>query len=101
GVIELERARQRLQHTLGDPAHVSALQAGVVRNAHAGQDGNLLAAEPGHSATAEGDQPRLFGSDPRAARPQEVSDLFFRVHEISVYPAAPHWGPPPVGLSTG
>ena len=101
GVVELERPRQCLQHALRDPAHISALQAGVVRNAHAGQDGDLLPAEPGHAATAEGDQPRLLGRDPGTARRQEVSDLLFRVHEISVDAAPRHWGTLPVALSTG
>jgi hypothetical protein len=32
-VVELERAGQRFQHALRNPAHVSALEAGVVRNA--------------------------------------------------------------------
>ena len=45
GVVELERPSQRLQHAPRDPAHVSALQAGVVRNADAGQDSDLLAAQ--------------------------------------------------------
>ena len=47
GVVELERSGQRLQHAFGDAAQVSAFQAGVVRNADAGQDSDLFAAQPG------------------------------------------------------
>src|SRR5207247_1148092 len=75
GIVELERPRQCLQHALGDPVHVSALQAGVIRSAHAGQHGDLLAAESGHAATAEGAHPRSLRRAPatpstrRAATP--------------------------------
>ncbi len=86
GIVELERPRQCLQHALRDPAHVSTLQAGVVRNAHPGQDGDFLAAEPGHPATAEGAQPRLLGRDPGTARGKELADLLLRVHEMQRKP---------------
>ena len=61
GVVELERPGQCVEHALGDAAHVSALEAGVVRDAHAGQDGDLLAAE-------SGDAPRAVGVQARPAR---------------------------------
>src|SRR6185437_6737744 len=101
GVVEVERPRKCLQHALGDSSHASALQAGVVRNAHSGQDGDLLTTERGHPPTAERDQPRLLGRDPGTARRQEVSDLIFRVHEVSLDAAPRHWGTLPVALSTG
>ena len=44
GVVELERAGQCLQDALRDAVDVAAFQAGVVRNADARQDGDLLAA---------------------------------------------------------
>ena len=81
GVVELERAGQGLQHALRDAAHVAAFEAGVVRNAHAGQDGDLLAAESGHATRAVGAQPRLLRRDPRAAGGQELADLLLRVHD--------------------
>ena len=56
GVVELERSSQRVEHAVGDPIRIAALQAGVVRNAHAGQNGDLLAAQPGNAATAVGAQ---------------------------------------------
>ena len=83
GVVELERAGQRLQHALGDAADVAALQAGVVRDADAGQDGDLLAAQPGNAATPVGVQPRLLGRDPGAAGGEELADLRF----VSTHPA--------------
>src|SRR5207302_9040316 len=85
-VVELERPGQRLQHALRYPAHVSALQARVVRNAHTGQDGDLLATKPGHPATTEGAQPRLLGRDPGATRGEEVADLLLRVHKVQRRP---------------
>jgi hypothetical protein len=66
-VVELERSCQRLQHALGDPVHVTALEAGVVRKAHAGEDGDLLAAQSRNAAPAIGVQPGLLRCDPAAA----------------------------------
>src|SRR5439155_16835252 len=86
---------------LGDPAHVAALQAGVIGNAHTGQHGGILAAEPGHAARAVGAQPRLLGRDPGTARREEVADHLLRVHEISVDLAARLWETVPVALPTG
>ena len=101
GVVELERPRQRLEHALGDAAHVAALQAGVVRDAHAGQDGDLLAAQSGNAATAVGVQSRLLGRDPAAAGGEELADLLFVSTPRSVDPAVGAWGTLPVPLSTG
>ena len=64
GVVELERPGQRLQHALGGAAHVAALQARVVRDAHAGQHRDLFAAQSGDAASAVGRQPGLLGRDP-------------------------------------
>ena len=66
GVVELERPGQCLKHALGGAAHVSAFQARVVRNAHAGQDRDLLAAQAGNATSAVGRQPGLLGRDPGA-----------------------------------
>ena len=80
GVVELERAGECAQHALGDPVHVAALEAGVVRDAHPGQDGDLLAAESGNAARAVAGQPDLVWGDPRTAGGQELADLLFGVH---------------------
>ena len=80
GVVELQRPGERFQDALGDPVNVTALQAGVVRDAHAGQDGDLLAAQSGDAATAVGGQPGLVRGDPGPARGEELADLFLGVH---------------------
>ena len=49
GVVELQRAGERLQHALGDAACVAALEPGVVVDADAGEQRDLLAAEPGNA----------------------------------------------------
>ena len=54
GLVELKGTGQRLQHAFGDAAQVPALQAGVVVNADAGEDRDLLAAEPGNAPRAVG-----------------------------------------------
>jgi hypothetical protein len=65
GVVELERAGQRLEHVLGDAAHVAALEPRVVRDADAGEYRDLLAPQPGDAAAAVGRQPDLLRRDPR------------------------------------
>ena len=101
GVVELKRPSQCFEHAVGDSVDVAALQAGVVRDAHTGQDGDLLAAEPGNAATAVGGQPRLLGRDPGAAGGEELADLLLGLHVPSVDPAVRPWGTLPVPLSTG
>ena len=60
GVVELQRAGERVEHAVGDAAHVAALQARVVRDADARQHGDLLAAQAGHAARPVGRQPGLL-----------------------------------------
>jgi hypothetical protein len=66
----------------------------VVRNAHPGQDGDLLATESGNATTAVGAQPRQLRSDPGAAGGEEVADLLLRVHEIQIRPRCRTLGDP-------
>ena len=94
GVVELERAGQCLQHALGGAAHVSAFQARVVRDAHAGQDRDLLAAQSGNATSAVGRQPGLLGRDPGAAGGQELTDLLLRLHEHQRRPGDARLGDP-------
>ena len=54
GLVELERPGECLEHAFGGPVHVSALETGVVGNADAGQDGDLLAAQSGNAARPVG-----------------------------------------------
>jgi len=101
GLVELQRARQRLKHAFGDTAHVAALQPGVVRDADSGQDRDLLAPEFGKAAAAVDRQADLLRRDPGSPRGQELSDLAPGVHAISVDPCALAWETLPVPLSTG
>ena len=94
GVVELERPGQRLQHPLGGAAHVPALQARVVGNAHAGQDRDLLAAQSGNATSAVGRQPGLLGRDPGAAGGQELTDLLLRLHKNQPRPGDARLGDP-------
>jgi hypothetical protein len=50
GLVQLQRLGEGVQHGLGDPAEVAALQAGVVVDAHPGQQRDLLAAQAGHAS---------------------------------------------------
>ena len=86
GVVELERPSQRLQHAFGDAIHISALEASVVRNADAGEDGDLLAAQSRNAARSVGGQPDLVWGDPRAAGVQKLTDLAPSVHNRRVDP---------------
>jgi len=94
GVVELERPGQCLQHALGGAAHVSALQARVVRDAHAGQDRDLFAAQSGNATSTVGRQPGLLGRDPGAAGGQELTDVLLGLHENQRRPGAARLGDP-------
>jgi hypothetical protein len=52
GLVKPERAGDRVEHAVGDALHVPALDPGVVGNADAGEDGDLLAAQAGDAAGA-------------------------------------------------
>ena len=101
GVVELERSGQRFQHAVGDAAQVSAFQAGVVRNADAGQDGDLFAAQARDASRTVGRQASLLGRDRRPAGREELLDLLPRIHETSLDPGTGGWETLPVPLSTG
>jgi hypothetical protein len=94
GVVELERAGERVGHALGGPVHVPALEAGVVGDADAGQDGDLLAAQSRNATRAVGGQPDLGWSDPSAAGGQELADLASGVHDSKGRPGRPRLGDP-------
>jgi hypothetical protein len=65
GLVELERAGECIQHGLGDPAEVSPLQAGVVVDAHPGQQRDFFPAEPWNAPVAAvGGQACLLRRDP-------------------------------------
>ena len=45
-LVELQRPRKRFEHGLGDTGEVAALEPRVVVDAHAGEERDLLPAEP-------------------------------------------------------
>jgi hypothetical protein len=79
-VVELQRARQRLEHAGGCSGEVAALQACVVGDAHAGEDGDLFASQSGHAAGAVIGQADVGGVELGSAGGQEIADLVARVH---------------------
>ena len=74
------------EHELGDAADVAALQALVVLDAHAGQRGDLLAAQARHAPLAVGGQAGLLRRDLRPARGEELGDVVGGVHGAPRYP---------------
>jgi hypothetical protein len=50
GVVEVKHGGDCVQDAVGGAAGVPALEPGVVLDAHAGEAGDLLAAQPGHAA---------------------------------------------------
>ena len=83
GVVQLQRAGERLEHQLGDAAQIAALEARVVVDADAGQKRDLFPAEPRHSPRpAVRAQPRLLRRDLPAPGGQEFPRLAPRVHDV-------------------
>ena len=61
GLVELQRADEGLEHAVGDALRVAPLEPGVVLDADAGEQRDLLAAEPGDApVTAVRGQPGLL-----------------------------------------
>ena len=79
-VVELQRARQRLEHAVGSSGEVAALQACVRGDAYAGEDGDLFASQSGHAAGAVIGQADVGGFKLGSAGGQEIADLVARVH---------------------
>src|SRR4051795_12527072 len=94
GVVELERSRQRLKHAFGDAAQVSAFQAGVVRNADAGQDSDLFAAQARDASRTVGRHACLLGGNRGAAGGQELLDLLPGLHDDEPRPGHQRVGDP-------
>ena len=87
GLVELQRAGERLENALRDAACVAALEAGVVVDADPGEERDLLAAQAGNAPVATvRAQARLLRCDLRPPRGQELADLVPRVHEPRVTP---------------
>src|SRR3954468_9397188 len=83
GVVELQRACERLEDAVGDAAEVAALEPGVVIDADAGEQRDLFPAQPAHPAVAavHGQASPLRG-DPGAPGGEETADLRPVVHDL-------------------
>jgi hypothetical protein len=81
GVVQLQGPGDGGQHALRGAADVAALQPRVVVEAHAGEHGDLLAAQPGYPPVpAEVGDARLLRGDVRAAGDQELPHLGLGAH---------------------
>ena len=78
-----------LEHLLGRPREVPALEAGVVVDAHAREHRHLLAAQPGDAAVgAPRRQARPLGGEPLPPGRQEVPNLLSVLHAFHATGAA-------------
>src|SRR4029077_5223049 len=85
GLVELKRTSKCLKHALRDTTHVPALEPGVVVDADAGEQRDLLTAKPRNAAVVTVDrQAGLVRRDLGSPGGQEVADLAPRVHKSSV-----------------
>src|SRR5215212_11056361 len=83
GVVELQRPGQRLQDALGDAAETAAFEPGVVIDADAGEQRDLLPAQPSHPAVAAVHrQASPLRSDLGAPGGEEIADLRPVVHDV-------------------
>jgi hypothetical protein len=95
GLVQLQGLSEGVQHALGDPAQVAPLQAGVVVDAHPGQQRDLLPAEARHAPVGAVDgQAGLLRSDPGPPGGQELTDLVAVVHDHRCYVPPSHGGRP-------
>ena len=81
GIFESKRAGERIEHAVGGPLEVAALDAGVIGNADAGQHGDLLAAQARNATGAMQRQTDLVWGQARAARHEKRADVRSGIHE--------------------
>jgi hypothetical protein len=88
-LVELQRPRERLEHLLGGVLVASLLEPHVVVDAHAGQQRDLLAAQPAHAAAAaEAGKRNVLGTDQLTARSKVLADEVVACHTDNDTPAA-------------
>ena len=81
GLVELQGRAHGVEHVLRHAAGVAALEARVVLDADAGEEGDLLAAQAGNPAlSAEGGQARPLRRDLGPAGGEELADVVFVAH---------------------
>ena len=93
---------ERAQHALGHAAEVPAFHPGVVRRAHPGELGDLLAPQPGDPAlAAEHRHPGLLGGQARPHPREELLHVGAEVHAVDgsppSHPGGSVCGWPPAG----
>lgn len=76
GLVQLECAREGVEHGVRSAGEVPAFEPDVVVHAHAREQGDLLAAEAGDTTVSAVDrQPGLLRGDPCPPCAQELADL--------------------------
>ena len=84
-LVQLQRPRQRLQDLLGRVLVAALLEPHVVVGAHAGEQGDLLASQPGHPApAARAGEQDVLGPHELAPRPQVLADRVLAGHDHSL-----------------
>lgn len=101
GFVELEGYREGVQDFVGGSGEVAAFEAGVVVDADACEQGDLLAAQPGHAPVAAvGGQSGLLRGDLRATRGEEFTDVALGVHPARLRRRERGWGVLSVPVTT-
>jgi hypothetical protein len=72
-VVELERARERVEDRVAGVRALTLFEPGVVGGAHARQLRELFAAQPRDATRAVGGDPRGRGCEPRPTAAQELA----------------------------
>ncbi len=84
GLVEPQRAGDRVEHLRRDARDGAALDPRVVLDAHAGERRHLAAAQAADlAARADGD-PHLLRADPLASRDEELAHLGPGIHGTKV-----------------
>ena len=75
GLVELQRAGERVEDAGGGAGDLAALEAGVVLDAESGDGRDLAAPQAGDPPGAAGRKPGLLRCDAGAASGQELAHL--------------------------
>ena len=85
GIVELQGVRDAVQDAVGDIPDVASLEPGVVLDADASEQGDLLAAQPGHAPVGPVDrQTGLVGSELGATCGKELAQVALGGHAFTV-----------------
>ena len=81
GLVELQGVHDAVQDAVGDIPDVATLEPGVVLDADASEQGDLLAAQPGHPPVGPVDrQTGLVGGEFGATRGKELTQVVLGGH---------------------